>query len=72
VQNHDGSYRIFHKMTGFQSNHITDTKTGEWQKVFSAEEQKVLIHLTSDWLENYGYSIDLMDSSPEQKHCNLV
>jgi len=63
VENYDGSYRLFHKITGFQSNHITDTKMGEWQKVFSPEDQKALIGLTSDWLETYGYSIDPMYSS---------
>lgn len=57
VENYDGSYRLFHKLTGFQSNHITDTKTGEWQEVFSPEKQKVLINLTSNWLDSYGYSI---------------
>lgn len=55
VGNYDGTHRLFDKVTGFQSNHITNTEGDEWRQILSTTEQEKLMALTSDWLVRYGY-----------------
>jgi hypothetical protein len=57
IRNVDGSYRIYDYGTGFQSNHITSSRAGEWREVFDAERQRVLNELLGDWLRRYGYEV---------------
>jgi len=57
TQNTDKSYRILDKKTGFQTNHITSKQDGEWKDVFTEDEQRKLLDLTSGWLQKHGFSI---------------
>jgi hypothetical protein len=57
IRNIDGSYRVFDHETGFQSNHITSSRAGEWREIFTAEQQRVLNDLLGDWLQRYGFDI---------------
>ena len=41
--------------TGFQTNHISNWKSGEWQKNFSNDEIKVINGEFSQFLKEYGY-----------------
>ena len=45
----------FDEKTGFQTNHISNRKSGEWQKNFSDDEIKVLNGEFSQFLKDYGY-----------------
>lgn len=47
--------RTFDEKTGFQTNHISNRKSGEWQKNFSDDEIKVLNGEFSQFLKDYGY-----------------
>ncbi len=53
----DGSYRVYDNSTGFQSNHITTGKDGEWKIHLKPEQQNKLMELTVPWLEKYGFPI---------------
>lgn len=55
IRNVDGSYRVFDSETGFQSNHITSSRVGEWREAFSAKQQRTLNNLLGDWLRRYGF-----------------
>lgn len=57
IKNADGSYRAYDYKTGFQSNHITSSRTGEWRDVFDAEQQHALNELLCDWLRRYGFDV---------------
>lgn len=57
IRNMDGSYRVYDHVTGFQSNHITSSRSGEWREAFNAEEQQALNELLSDWLRRYGFDV---------------
>lgn len=56
IKNIDGSYRIYDYETGFQSNHITSVRTGEWREVFTAQQQRALNDLLGGWLQRYGFN----------------
>ena len=55
VPNLDGSSRLHDSSTGFQTNHISSNKDGEWRKAFSSEEQEKLMAVASDWLLRYNF-----------------
>ena len=57
LQRLDGSYRIYDYSTGFQSNHITSGKDGEWKEYLDAAQKKKLLELTSQWLQKYRFPI---------------
>ena len=57
IRNMDGSYRVYDYETGFQSNHITSSRAGEWRQVFSDEQQRLLNELLGDWLQRYGFDV---------------
>ena len=51
------NYRAFDKQTGFQTNHISNRNSGEWQKAFSEEEIEIInsdLEL-NDFLDEYNY-----------------
>ncbi len=57
VKNMDGSYRVFDYETGFQSNHITSSREGEWREALNVEQKRVLNKLLGKWLHRYGFDI---------------
>lgn len=54
IRNLDGSYRAYDRETGFQGNHITSGRPGEWREALSAEQQRMLNELAGEWLRRYG------------------
>ena len=51
------NYRAFDKQTGFQTNHISNRHSGEWQKVFSEKEIEIInsdLEL-KNFLKEYNY-----------------
>ena len=36
------NYRAFDNQTGFQTNHISNRHSGEWQKAFSEKETEII------------------------------
>jgi hypothetical protein len=56
VPNMDGSFRLHDSSTGFQTNHISSNRDGEWRDVFSDEEQEKLMAVASDWLRRYNFT----------------
>jgi len=57
VSRFDGSHRIYDRTTGFQSNHITTGKEGEWRSQLGPRQQEALMKLTSSWLKKYGFPL---------------
>ena len=53
----DGSHRIYDQTTGFQSNHITTGKEGEWRIQLESQQQKALMELATPWLRKYGFPL---------------
>ena len=56
VKFQDGSYRSFDLNTGFQSGHISQRKTGEWNKMFTIEEKKIIIDKLDPIAIELGYN----------------
>jgi len=57
VPRFDGSHRIYDHATGFQSNHITTGKDGEWRNQLELQQQKVLMELATPWLRKHGFPL---------------
>jgi hypothetical protein len=57
VPRFDGSHRIYDYATGFQSNHITTGKDGEWRNQLEPAQQKVLMKLVAPWLKKYEFPL---------------
>jgi len=57
VKNLDGSFRVFDRQTGFQSNHITSKHEEEWKTVLSEAQKEALNQLTEKWLTRYGFPV---------------
>ena len=55
--NLDGSYRVYDHATGFQTNHISSGKEGEWREVFSEREQAELMTATTECLIRYNFNL---------------
>ena len=51
------NYRAFDKQTGFQTNHISNRNSGEWQKAFSKKEIEIINsdQELNDFLNEYNY-----------------
>ncbi len=56
VQNLDGSFRVFDRSTGFQTNHITSQNEDDWKQVLTEEQMKLLTKITGQWLAEYGFA----------------
>jgi hypothetical protein len=56
AQNLDGSVRMYDSTTGFQSNHISSTRDGEWRTRLSREQQSTLMEISADWLARYHFN----------------
>jgi len=57
VMNKDGSVRVFDKATGFQTNHITSKKEGQWRTELTEEQKRILMQRTIPWLQKYGFEL---------------
>jgi hypothetical protein len=57
VRNMDGSHRVFDRNSGFQSNHITSKKAGEWRQTLDSEQKARLMQATQSWIEKYNFPI---------------
>ena len=55
IRNRDGSYRLCDPGSGFQTNHITSSASGEWRHAFTEEQKRQLQEVLGDWLRRYGY-----------------
>ena len=55
--NLDGSFRLHDSRTGFQTDHISSNRDGEWREVFSSEEQEQLMAVATDWLQRYNFTL---------------
>jgi hypothetical protein len=53
--NMDGSFRLHDSSTGFQTNHISSSRDGEWRDAFSSKEQEKLLAISTDWLQRYNF-----------------
>ena len=53
--NLDGSFRLHDSSTGFQTNHISSNRDGEWREVFNNEEQEKLMAIATNWLQRYNF-----------------
>ena len=51
------NYRAFDKQTGFQTNHISNRNSGEWEKAFSEKEIEIINsdQELNDFLNEYNY-----------------
>jgi hypothetical protein len=56
VRNLDGSFRVYDRTTGFQTNHITEAGK-EWRIILTEEQKKELMNLTEGWLVKYGFHL---------------
>ncbi len=57
IRNADGSYRVFDRNTGFQSNHITSQRDGQWREALTEQQQQYLAESTAEWLTRYGFEL---------------
>ena len=55
VRFRNGSYRSFDINTGFQTGHVSQRKSGEWKKVFSAQEINIIIEKLDSVAVELGY-----------------
>lgn len=49
------TYRAYDCKSGFQTGHVSQRKTGDWDSVLSNTEQQKLHAEFGGWLKNYGY-----------------
>ena len=56
VKNIDGSFRVYHKKTAYQTNHITG-KGKRWKEELNNREKKKLLRIATPWLKKYNYVI---------------
>ena len=49
------NYRSFDLNTGFQTGHISQRKSGDWERLFSDNEKKILNNQFKDWLIEFEY-----------------
>ena len=56
LQNFDGSFKIYHKKTAYQTDHITG-QGEKWKKVLTEDQKERLMDLARNWLTTYGFPI---------------
>ena len=54
IPNSDGTFRLYHKKTAYQSNHITESGD-KWRTELTEEQKKRLMQLASRWLTKYHF-----------------
>ncbi|NNK78032.1 MAG: hypothetical protein HKP40_04890 [Litoreibacter sp.] len=53
----DTNYRSFDVKTGFQTDHVSGRKTGDWRTILTKAQQEELMPIIHDWLIRYGYEV---------------
>lgn len=51
----DGTMRFCDPQTGFQSDHISDYRDGDWRILLTPDQQRRLDQMIGDWLAQHGY-----------------
>ena len=49
------NYRSFDTKTGFQTNHISNRNSGDWEKCFSSKEIEILNFEFKDFISEYKF-----------------
>ncbi len=52
----DGVYVTIDRSTGFQSNHVSDYRDGEWRQFLNASQIGAMEDAFGGWLEQHGYA----------------
>ena len=52
----DGGVATIDRVTGFQSNHVSDYQDGDWRHSLSAEQIGAMEDAFGDWLEEHSYA----------------
>ena len=52
----DGAYVTIDRSTGFQSNHVSDYRDGEWRQCLNAAQIGAMEDVFDNWLKRYGYA----------------
>jgi hypothetical protein len=47
--------RAFDVGTGFQTGHVSDSKSGDWRSLLSDDEKRMVHETFGDWFERHGY-----------------
>jgi hypothetical protein len=55
ILNADGTMRFWDPHTGFQSDHISDYRDGDWRFLLSEDQKRRLDQAIGDWLAEHGY-----------------
>ena len=55
IVNTDGSMRFCDPLTGFQSQHVSDYRDGDWRIMLSPDEKARLDQAIGDWLTRQGF-----------------
>jgi hypothetical protein len=55
IPNADGTVRIWDPQTGFQSDHVSDYRAGDWRILLTDQQKERLDQTIGDWLARHGY-----------------
>jgi Sulfotransferase family len=55
ILNGDGTVRIWDPQTGFQSDHVSDYRAGDWRVLLTDDQKERLDQAIGDWLARHGY-----------------
>ncbi len=55
VESYNGAVRLYDKLTGFQSGHVSSYKDGDWQTLLSAQQIDLMHQRLGSWLERNGF-----------------
>ena len=58
VKKRDGTYRAFDLATGFQGGHVSDYRDGDWRKILTNKQNRIMHEVLGDWLSANGYLVD--------------
>lgn len=53
----DGDYATIDLSTGFQSNHVSDYREGDWRQLVSDDQTMILNQTFGDWLKRHQFAL---------------
>jgi hypothetical protein len=62
VVREDGTARAYDTATGFQSDHVSDYRDGDWRKMWAADQRRSVHERLGLWLAENGYPVDELSS----------